>query len=153
MDDLGAPAVPADPGNLGAAQPRLLIVDDDHGCAQFLSHAAFECGHEPTIMASAEDFQRRYRDAQPDVVVLDLAMPGVDGVELLRFLAEQRCTSRIILTSGVPARVLEAAMRFGQVLGLNMGPPLPKPFVVQELAEALAAPPTGSGREDLSCFH
>lgn len=151
MDDLAAP-LQAAPGNIGAAQPRLLIVDDDFGCAHFLSHAAFECGHEPTIMASAEEFRRRYQDTQPEVIVLDLAMPGVDGVELLRFLAEQRCTSRIILTSGVSPRVLEAAIRFGRALGLNMGPPLPKPFVVQELADALAAPPPKEGREDFKCF-
>lgn len=153
MDDLAAPPLAAEPDSTGAEQPQLLIVDDDLGCAHFLSHAAFECGHEPTIMASAEEFRRRYQDALPEAIVLDLAMPGVDGVELIRFLAERRCTSRIILTSGVSPRVLEAAIRFGKALGLNMGPPLPKPFVVQELAKALAAPPPKVGGEDIKCFH
>jgi CheY-like chemotaxis protein len=34
----------------------------------------------------------RYRELRPDVVAIDLAMPQVDGVELLRFLASENCT-------------------------------------------------------------
>ena len=123
------------------AQPTLLIVDDDFRCAHFFSHAAKECGYDGWICRDSAEFQREYKSSPPEAVLLDLSMPEADGVELLRFLAEHRCTAKVILTRGVGRRVLEAAMRLGEALGLRMGEILPKPIVVQELADALSSPP------------
>lgn len=134
------------------AQPHVLIVDDDLGCAHFLSHAVDECGHKGQIVISSSAFRQQYACSRPDVVILDLAMPGVDGVELLRFLAEQKCDSKIILTSGVSDRVLESAIRLGKALGLRMGPALPKPFLTQELAEALSASAPLASKEERQCY-
>ena len=134
------------------AQPHVLIVDDDLGCAHFLSQALFECGHKGHIVISSSSFRQQYSRSRPDVLILDLAMPGVDGVELLRFLAEQNCDSKIILTSGVSDRVLEAAVRLGTALGLRMGPALSKPFLTQELAEALSAPAPFPTQEERQCY-
>ena len=134
------------------AQPHVLIVDDDLGCAHFLSHALNECGYKGQIVISSSAFRQQYACYHPEVVILDLAMPGVDGIELLRFLAEERCDSKIILTSGVSDRVLEAAIRLGNALGLRMGPALPKPFLTKELAEALSAPATFAEEEQRQCY-
>jgi DNA-binding response OmpR family regulator len=106
---------------------RLLLVDDELSVAKFLAHAAEECGFEAIVTVTAESFRSQYKLICPDTVVLDLALPGSDGVELLRFLAEERCTSRVILVSGFDQRVLEAAMRLGAAMGLRMAPPLHKP--------------------------
>lgn len=122
-------------------QPELLIVDDDLSCAHFLSHAAEECGYSARICLSPDEFRRVYRSSPPKAVLVDLSMPQGDGVELLRFLAEQRCTAKVILTSGVGTRVLEAAMRLGAALGLQMGKVLPKPFVIHDLSVALSSVP------------
>ena len=122
-------------------RPKLLIVDDDFRCAHFFSHAAGECGYEARISRSPEEFRREYQLAPPDAVLVDLSMPEGDGVELLRFLAEQRCTAKVVLTSGVGQRILDAAMRLGEALGLRMANVLPKPFVVHDLAEALSSSP------------
>lgn len=132
--------------------PCILIVDDDLGCAHFLSHAVEECGYKGQIVISSEAFRQQYSCSHPEVILLDLAMPGADGVELLRFLAEQKCQSKVILASGVSDRVLEAAIRLGKALGLRMGPALPKPFVTQELAEALSAPADFAGKEERQCY-
>jgi FixJ family two-component response regulator len=64
-------------------------------------------------------------------------MPQVDGVELLRFLAEEKCTAPVIIISGFDRRVLESSMRLGQALGLNMVGPLEKPVRLQELLDLL----------------
>lgn len=134
------------------SQPHVLIVDDDLGCAHFLSHALSECGHRGHIVISSSAFRQQYSRSRPDVLILDLAMPGIDGVELLRFLAEQKCDAKVILTSGVSDRVLEAAVRLGSALGLRMGPALPKPFLTQELAEALSAPAPFPTKEERQCY-
>ncbi len=73
----------------------------------------------------------------PDIVALDLWVPGEDGVELLRYLAERKFAGRVLIVSGLDQRILDAAMRFGQALGLNMAEPLPKPFRVEDLARRL----------------
>ncbi len=80
----------------------------------------------------------KYRELRPDAVTIDLAMPQVDGIELLRFLAEEKCTAPVIIVSGFDRRVLESSMRLGNALGLNMVGPLEKPVRLQEFLDLLA---------------
>jgi EAL domain-containing protein (putative c-di-GMP-specific phosphodiesterase class I) len=64
-------------------------------------------------------------------------MPGCDGVELLEFLATQKCRSAIVLASGFDARVVSISKGLGEKLGLNMVAPLPKPFRLAALKAML----------------
>lgn len=123
--------------SVGTRRPRLLLVDDEPLVGRFIAHAAEECGYEATVTISAESFRGRYAAVRPDVVVVDLALPGCDGVELLRFLAEQNCRARVLIVSGFDPRVLESALRLGEAMGLDMAGPLAKPVRLQALAEAL----------------
>jgi two-component system, OmpR family, response regulator len=119
------------------ARRRLLLIDDELAVARFVAHAAEECGYEAIVTVTAESFQSQYRALAPAVVVLDLALPRSDGVELLRFLAEEKCTARVVLLSGFDGRVLEAAMRLGATMGLDMARPLTKPVRLQALTDAI----------------
>ena len=118
-------------------RPRLLVVDDELSVARFLAHAAEECGYEALVTVTAETFCAQYKACDPEVVVIDLALPRSDGVELLRFLAAEKCDSLVLLVSGFDARVLDAAMRLGQALGLRMAGPLAKPVRLQDLMDAI----------------
>jgi DNA-binding response OmpR family regulator len=120
-------------------RPRLLLIDDELSVARFIAHAAEECGYEAIITVSAESFRSQYEACDPDVVVLDLALPRSDGVELLRFLAEEKSRALILPISGFDERVLEAAMRLGTALGLRMAGPLQKPVRLQQLMDAMQA--------------
>ena len=64
-------------------------------------------------------------------------MPGMDGVELLRFLADQQFAAPVLIISGFDRRVLDSAFRLGEALGLSMAGPLEKPVRLQELEELL----------------
>ena len=121
----------------GGGRPRLLLIDDELSVARFLAHAAEECGYEAIVTVTAESFRAQYLTADPAVVVLDLALPRSDGVELLRFLAERRCEALVLLISGFDARVLDAAMRLGTAMGLRMAGPLAKPVRLQALMDAI----------------
>ena len=121
----------------GSGRPRLLVIDDELSVARFLAHAAEECGYEAIVTVSAESFCAQYKACEPAVIVIDLALPRSDGVELLRFLSEHRCEALVLLVSGFDARVLDAAMRLGQAMGLRMAGPLAKPVRLQELMDAI----------------
>ncbi|HVE00402.1 MAG TPA: response regulator [Sphingomicrobium sp.] len=114
-------------------QPRLLLIDDEPVLADFLANAARETGFEPIVTAEDQQFRDEFTAERPDMVALDLGMPGMDGVELLRFLAEQDYRSPVLIVSGFDRRVLESAFRLGEALGLNMAGPLEKPVRLEEL--------------------
>jgi len=119
------------------ALPRLLLIDDEPALAAFVAKAADMCGFEPVIAESDQQFRDRFHENHPQMVALDLGMPGMDGVELLRFLADQEYRDPVLIISGFDRRVLESAFRLGVTLGLNMVGPLEKPARLEELETLL----------------
>ena len=119
-------------------QPRLLLIDDEPALAEYLASAARETGFEPHITANDAEFRDRFIADRPEMVALDLGMPGMDGVELLRFLADQNYAAPVLIVSGFDRRVLESAFRLGEALGLTMAGPLEKPVRLEELEATLA---------------
>jgi len=119
-------------------QPRLLVIDDEPALADFVAQVAAECGFDPILTGNDEDFRAAVVAERPDVVALDLGMPGMDGVELLRFLAAEDSRATVLIISGFDRRVLESAFRLGEALGLMMVGPLEKPVRFQELERVLS---------------
>ena len=119
------------------SQPRLLLIDDEPALAEFLANAAVEAGFEPAITSEDKQFRDEFIKLRPDMVALDLGMPGMDGVELIRFLAEQDYRSPVLIVSGFDRRVLESAFRLGEALGLSMAGPLEKPVRLEQLETLL----------------
>jgi DNA-binding response OmpR family regulator len=123
-----------------APDPLMLMIEDDQMIGRFVSHAAGECGYRFLRTSDFDNFVQTFRQAEPDVVSVDLHIPGCDGIEIMRFLASQNYDGRVIICSGLDRRVLESAWRFGEALGLNMAAPLAKPFRFEELAQRLTDP-------------
>jgi DNA-binding response OmpR family regulator len=118
-------------------EPRLLVIDDEPALADFVAQVAGECGFSPILTADDQQFRDAVRRERPEMVALDLGMPGMDGVELLRFLAEEDSRAPVLIISGFDRRVLESAFRLGEALGLHMIGPLEKPVRFQELERIL----------------
>ena len=114
---------------------HLLLIDDEPAFGRFVAHAAETLGFTAHVTMSAEPFMQKYRELAPAVVAVDLGMPQVDGVELLRFLSEEKCEVPVIIISGFDRRVLDSSMRLGKALGLNMVGPIEKPVRLQELID------------------
>ncbi|MFL6735839.1 MAG: response regulator [Sphingomonas sp.] len=119
-------------------QPRLLLIDDEPTLAEFLASAAEESGFEPVITAHDDEFRKAFLAQPPEMVALDLGMPGMDGVELIRFLADQNYSSPVLIVSGFDRRVLDSAFRLGEALGLTMVGPVEKPVRFEVLEEVLS---------------
>jgi DNA-binding response OmpR family regulator len=118
-------------------QPRLLLIDDEPTLAEFLADAARESGFDPVIAEHDDEFRQTFMADRPEMVALDLGMPGMDGVEFLRFLAEQDYRAPVLIVSGFDRRVLESAFRLGEALGLNMAGPVEKPVRFETLQSML----------------
>lgn len=119
-------------------QPRLLLIDDEPALAEFLATAAEESGFEPVTTERDEEFRAAFLEQKPDMVALDLGMPGMDGIELIRFLADQDYAAPVLIVSGFDRRVLESAFRLGEALGLTMVGPIEKPVRFEVLEEMLS---------------
>ena len=119
------------------SQPTLLVIDDEPTLAKLIVHAARTCGYVATLTTHADDFKRHHDVTTPDVIALDLGMPSVDGVELLRWLAASGSRATVQVISGFDSRVLETVLRLGEELGLRMAPPLEKPIRLGALEDVL----------------
>ncbi|MBF0094518.1 MAG: EAL domain-containing response regulator [Alphaproteobacteria bacterium] len=117
----------------------LLIVDDESTFAAFVVKVASAAGYRARAAASVSAFHADVETGWPSVLVLDLQMPGTDGIELLREIGERRCPSKVVLISGVDERVLDSAHRLGVEIGLAMAGAVRKPVRATELRQRLAA--------------
>lgn len=81
---------------------RVLIVDDDESLRTVLSEAVRSFGHEVETAADGVEALERYKQDQIDLVITDLKMPGMDGLELLQKVKEIRPDAVVLMVTGYP---------------------------------------------------
>ena len=109
---------------------KILIIEDEHDVAQLLAYNLSKEGYQPFVAHEGVTGLRRSQEFHPDLVILDLMLPGMDGWEVFRRLRKERETAHtpvIMLT----ARGDEA----DKVLGLELGADdyITKPFSLREV--------------------
>jgi two-component system response regulator MtrA len=114
-------------------RPRVLVVDDDQALAEMLGIVLRGEGFEPSFVSDGDAALGAFRREKPDVVLLDLMLPGTDGIEVCR---------QIRAESGVPIVMLTARNdTVDVVLGLESGADdyVVKPFKPKELVARVKA--------------
>ncbi|MCR6491699.1 MtrAB system response regulator MtrA [Cellulomonas sp. P24] len=112
---------------------RVLVVDDDTALAEMIGIVLRSEGFEPSFCADGDGALAAFRQAQPDLVLLDLMLPGKDGNEVCRLIRAE---------SGVPIVMLTAKSdTIDVVLGLESGADdyISKPFKPKELIARVRA--------------
>lgn len=117
----------------------VLILDDDPKVLQSVGRIVQRLGHRSILTQTAEEFFTEAEANHIDFMIIDLLMPGSDGLDILRKLAPE-CESTVIITSGSGARVLDSVRQSALSYGLNVGGQLCKPFRISELRALLARP-------------
>ena len=113
---------------------RVLVIDDDLPLRGMLAAALRQHGYQVLLAGDGGEGQRALTIHKPDVVLLDLAMPDVNGWDFLQRLQETGHLGK------VPIIVVSAHLRIDPQAVLQMGVSaiLPKPFNLQELIELIS---------------
>lgn len=109
---------------------RVLVADDDELLLKLLEHKLLQQGYHVTCVKDGEHALQAARAEQPDLVVLDGMMPGMDGIDVLRHLKEGDDTRQIPVVM-LTARNMERDIVNGLTLGAEEY--LVKPFMPEEL--------------------
>ena len=99
---------------------RLLVLDDTDEIAELIGELAERAGYSATVATDIDTFNAALEHEPPSGIVLDLQMPEVDGVEVLRQLAALGCQARILLVTGMDRQTVASARRFGRQMGLSV---------------------------------
>lgn len=115
---------------------RVLIIEDDHSLAEVLAYNLKQAGYEVLLARNGSEGLQQAESKLPDLVILDLMLPLVDGLEVCRRLRSQAAT-RDVLILMLTARAEES----DQVIGLSLGADdyVTKPFSVKVLLERVKA--------------
>ena len=116
-----------------AAKQKILIVDDDANIAELISlYLTKEC-YETMIVNDGEEALSVFKTFQPNLILLDLMLPGIDGYQVCREIRSKSSTPIIMLSAKGEV--------FDKVLGLELGADdyVVKPFGIMELQARVKA--------------
>jgi EAL domain-containing protein (putative c-di-GMP-specific phosphodiesterase class I)/CheY-like chemotaxis protein len=117
--------------------PVLAAFDDDPQILEIVSRIAEQAGYQPVFDTQPDRLLAALAEHQPRLIVLDLQMPRMDGIQVLRALADLDLNAGIVLLTGMDERTMAAAEGYAQARGLNMVATLQKPFVPEDLLQIL----------------
>src|SRR6187402_2552629 len=115
---------------------RILVAEDDPDIGSLLEHYLKKAGFLPTVVPSGRDVMPLIRRETPDLVVLDLMLPGLDGLQLCRAIRADAATAAI------PIIMLTAkAEETDRIIGLELGADdyITKPFSPNEVIARIKA--------------
>jgi DNA-binding response OmpR family regulator len=113
--------------------PRILLVDDERAIQTLLSYPLQKDGYDVVCASDGREALARFEDGQYDLVVLDVMMPRVDGLEVCRRLRSKSTVPIIMLTA--------RAEEVDKVVGLELGADdyITKPFSLREFRSRVKA--------------
>ena len=118
---------------------KLLVIDDDKIITDMIERVLVDSDVSVWSVNDSKEIEQSYKEFGPDVIFLDLGLPGFEGTEVLSYLASLDCDSRISLISGLDRPSLETCQAVGVDFDLNIIGALTKPFTRDDILFAIAA--------------
>jgi DNA-binding response OmpR family regulator len=116
---------------------RILVLEDDGALGIIMRSALEDGGHEVTVAADGRIGLRVFGAGKYDLVITDMLMPDMDGVEIVRTLRAYRSAVKIVCISGGGA--LDHGDLLTTAVRLGADATLPKPFAPRALVDLVAA--------------
>lgn len=115
----------------------VMIVDDDVEFGRFVKRALSGMGHIVEDIPNPREFMQRYDSLTPDVIFLDIFMPGLSGVEVTKWLTKKCFDGKLVLMTGRDPSVMTTARQIAERGSEADVTTLEKPFRVNEVRELL----------------
>ena len=119
---------------------RLCVVDDEPRFRDFVKNVAVKLDFDVECARDGHEFMVLCEASAPDVVVVDIVMPGIDGIELVQWLAERGQQLHLIIVTGFAPNYATLAKKLGEAKGLLSIKTLIKPVRMADLQEAISNP-------------
>jgi CheY-like chemotaxis protein len=119
-------------------QPHLLVMDDEPEFAEIVRKVAEGMGFAVVAPRNAAEFKARFKELRPEIVMVDVIMPDVDGIELVSWLVANQCAAQVLIVTGYDPSYARAAETLAKVQGMMRVSTLAKPLKLAELRAALA---------------
>lgn len=112
---------------------KLLVTDDSDFMRELINDIVAEKGHEVVMAQSGEEMLEKYEDVQPDVVILDVIMGGINGLESMEELKKRHPEAKVIICSAVAnqPKMIQNAITKGADSVIS------KPFSVDQILKAI----------------
>ncbi|MCY4411768.1 MAG: ATP-binding protein, partial [Caldilineaceae bacterium] len=123
----------AEPGNGTQERTRILVVDDEPHALRYIRDVLSKSGYDPIVTGEPEDVDRLIAEREPHLVLLDMMLPGVDGIDLMREILEKTALPVIFLSAYGQENVIAKAFDTGAADYVV------KPFSPTELAARIRA--------------
>lgn len=114
---------------------KILVIDDQPDIREVLKTILEEDGHEVRLAAEGHEGLRLFAESPSEIVITDLHMPGMNGLETVRALRERSRTTRIIAMSGADGYMVEKNLESSMICGADLT--LLKPFRVRDVLNAV----------------
>jgi phosphate regulon transcriptional regulator PhoB len=120
-------------GIASTAAPRVLVIEDETAIAEGLAYNLRQDGLEPILAADGDAGLRLARSAKPDLILLDLMLPGIGGLDVCRTLRRESDVPIIMLTA--------KSAEIDTIVGLEVGADdyITKPFSIREVLARIRA--------------
>ncbi len=118
------------------AEPKILVVDDEKSIVEAVRYSLERAGFRVAAVSDGEEALERCRAEAPDLMILDLMLPGLDGLEVCRILRGDNATR------GIPIIMLTVkGQETDKIVGLELGADdyMTKPFSPRELVARVRA--------------
>lgn len=123
-------------------RPCLLVVDDEKEIRNFLKRALESAGYNVVLAPNGREALAMYQEHKPDLIILDIIMPELNGLEVIGILRQSSNVPVIMLTGKSEVTALDAA------LGLGADDFVRKPFHIGELVSRIKAKLRRTTRDD-----
>jgi CheY-like chemotaxis protein len=117
---------------------RFQVVDDSDAFAEYVRKAVETHGFEVEVSQDGKMAKTAYRTCKPDVIMLDMVMPEIDGIEFVQWLSHEACEARLIAVTGYSQHYAEMTKTLAEARGVGLVKALNKPVRLVELRSALA---------------
>src|SRR5512132_3401717 len=124
---------------VGMQDKRLLICDDEPAFGRFVQNVAEDLGYEVRVTTDGRAFIEAYNSFKPTMIILDMIMPGMDGNEIVLWLAQPKCTAHLIIITGYTPAYAAHDKVLAEYKGLRPVTTLYKPIEVSELRAVLGS--------------